>query len=85
MRQNRINAGDLIDKTISFAAFMKHERYNDEHILALTFTDGSACYVVADYGGFSWDSYDEYQKQIVILGEKELSRSGNIVRSKRRR
>ena len=58
---------DLVGKTIISAVQVSpHEGYDDQGCLQLEFSDGTKASIVADYGGYTGDSYDEYPTCIYI-------------------
>jgi hypothetical protein len=61
---------DIVGKTIARATVYKFKTYDDEPFLKLEFTDDSHCFVIADYGGYTGDSEDEYIRTISI--QKDL-------------
>ena len=68
-----INWSDLVGKTISCATQMKFQEYDDVPVLALKFTDGTSCFIVAEYGGYTGGSEDEYPRYIYITDDIENS------------
>ena len=65
---------DLIGKTITNAVQKKLADYDDEGFLELTFSDGTDCIVVGNYGGDSGDSEDEYITCISVFGKNEFGK-----------
>ena len=64
---------DLIGKTISIVEKLSPDGYDEEPYLRLDFTDGTHCFVVADYGNFSdtISSRGEYPRYIDIVDSIE--------------
>ena len=60
----------IVGKTIASATYMKKPEYDDRPYLLLRFTDGTECYVVGWYGGFTGSSEDEYPAYVGIAGGK---------------
>ncbi|MDD5338150.1 MAG: hypothetical protein PHG35_01895 [Dehalococcoidales bacterium] len=59
---------ELTNKTILNAKIIGYQDYDDIPILRLTMTDGSKFDIVADYGDYTGQSYDEYQ---ILISVKE--------------
>jgi hypothetical protein len=57
---------DLIGKTIIAATPKKLLEYDDEGYLHLQFSDGTEAFIIAEYGGFTGDSFDEYPTYLSI-------------------
>ena len=55
---------------------MTAKGYDDSGYLRLDFTDGTYCYIVAGYGGYTGGSLDEYPTNIRIetVIEEELEK-----------
>jgi len=62
---------DLIGKTISNAQLMKKDEFDDEAWARIDFTDGTHCFVVSSYGGYSGKSEDEYPSYVFLRDEVE--------------
>ena len=60
---------DLVGKTISRATHMKFVGYDDEPVLKLEFTDGTSCFIIGGYGGYTGGSEDEYWQFVSIRRE----------------
>ena len=60
---------DIIGKTIISVTEMKKPQFDDEGWLRLEFADGTACAIVASYGGYTGNSEDEYPTLIGITGQ----------------
>ena len=59
-----MNWVDLVGKTISSITQMKLREYDDMGFLKLEFTDGTFCFIIGGYGGYTGGSEDEYQTVI---------------------
>jgi hypothetical protein len=58
---------ELIGKTIKSAEIKKiKEEYDDTPYLDIEFTDGSKIRIIAEYGGYTGKSEDEYPRFINI-------------------
>ncbi len=58
---------DLVGKTIASAVQVKpYIGCDDEGCLQLEFTDGTKAAIMAAYGDYTGDSYDEYPTYIYI-------------------
>lgn len=57
---------DIEGKTIQSAVQCKRPTNDDDGWLVLRFTDGTACTIVAYYGGYTGGSEDEYPTGIGI-------------------
>ena len=63
---------NLIGKTITKATVRGIAGYDDTPYLDLKFSDGTIATIIADYGGYTGDSEDEYQRFIDVTFKKEL-------------
>jgi len=57
---------DLIGKTIATAEVSGMPGYDDTPYLTLTFEDNTSITIVADYGGYTGNSEDEYPRYISV-------------------
>jgi len=71
--ERKMSEKDLIGKTIKSAKLRKipdecedGSFYDDEPFLDLEFTDGSKATIIANYGGYTGKSDDEYPRFIEI-------------------
>ena len=62
---------ELIGKTIANTQLMKKNGYDDEAWVRLDFTDGTHCFVVSSYGGYTGKSECDYPAFISLQKEVE--------------
>ena len=55
------------------------EEYDDEPFLDLEFTDGTSARIIAEYGGYTGKSEDEYPRFILVkeLAGSQLTQEGD--------
>jgi hypothetical protein len=57
---------EIEGKTIRAATIMMKPDFDDRAWLRLRFTDGTECFVIACYGGYTGGSEDEYPAFVVL-------------------
>lgn len=57
---------DLVGKTVAAATRLEKPGYDDEGWLRLTFTNGTACVLVAGYGEYTGNTEGEYPTHLRV-------------------
>jgi hypothetical protein len=68
----KINYQSLVGETIASVSKMKKPGFDDQGWLRLEFTDGSACIVVASYGGYTGKSANVFPTNIEVVSDEEM-------------